>query len=71
MPSQWTEKIMGLLEQLKLIGYHDFQIKDIMHDAGGSSDWHVLREDKLAEVAEYLEAQIEFARRCHLSVGKR
>lgn len=58
------QKIHELIGELQTLGYHDFQIKQIIRDMIGSSDLNRLSAAEQRELVSGLEEYVRFAVKC-------
>lgn len=54
----------GLIEELKTLGYHKYQIKEIVAEAVNKRDVMNLTEGEVEKVKQALANYIQFARKC-------
>lgn len=58
------EHIRDLLEQLRVLGYHSLQIKQIVADAIGMAEMDSLPPKEQEQLVKALEEYVAFARKC-------
>ena len=61
--------IRELMQELRRLGYYDFQIKEIVREAVGNKRLEDLSPAEAQDLAARLEEAVAFARRC-LSLGQ-
>lgn len=61
---QKREKIRELLVQLDGLGYHSFQVKEIIQETVGTTRLETLTEAEEANLVETLEEYVQFALKC-------
>ncbi len=64
------QKIDGLIRELSALGYHSFQIDDIIKEAIGRRTLADASEPEISKVIEVLEEQVRFAAKCHTAQGR-
>ena len=60
------ERIRDLLEQLSVLGYHPFQIKQILEDAIETTELDSLALNEQEQLVKALEEYVKFAFKCRL-----
>jgi uncharacterized membrane protein YheB (UPF0754 family) len=58
------EETKNLLDQLNGLGYHPFQVKQIIQDATGSTDLKTITPEQNQKLLEALQEYIQFAQKC-------
>ena len=61
---QRQEKIRELLVQLDGLGYHSFQVKEIIQETVGTTQMDTLTEEQEGNLVETLEEYVKFALKC-------
>ncbi len=58
------EEVKGLLEQLETMGYHPFQVRQIIQETIGTNELNALTPEQNQKLIEALEDYIQFAKKC-------
>jgi ABC-type transporter MlaC component len=58
------EETKRLLEQLEEMGYHPFQVQQIVQDAIGTNELKTVTPEQNRKLIEALEEYIQFAKKC-------
>jgi len=64
------DKIKQQIQTLKEMGYQDFQLKKICHDAVGETKLDQIPPDKLDYLSKVLQSQVYFAQKCQQKFNK-
>jgi flagellar basal body-associated protein FliL len=59
-----VDRLRELLEELRALGYHPFQIKQIIEDTLGRTDLESLSGKEQEQLAKALEEYVKFALKC-------
>lgn len=70
MASEMNARINHLKTQLLNVGYHGFQVDDMIYDAVGTRDLSNLDGSKADQIVEALTDHLQFALKCRTGKKK-